>query len=482
MSSLMERNLPLRREVPMSSAQPAERPARTGGPGFGAGSAWRAIRRFTPSVLLLTLLGVNAAYLYSALSTPTYEASTTFFADSAPDSENSALEKDEFVQRRINSYVGVVTSESVADLVLQDTGVDLTRDDLRERIIASVDPETVLLQVQVRDTSPRRAELVATSIANNLNGVVQDLEGGTDESSILLTAISGPTLAPEPVTPRTELNLAIGLLLGLGVGIAQALLRDQLDRTYRSRDQLAGDTGFPVLAVVPHDRAARKDPILSEQQMHTRRAESFRHLRTSLRFIDAASPARVILVSSSAEEEGKSTTAANLAITLAVAGERVLLVDADLRRPSLERYLGIESGAGLTNALVDRTPLDQLVQSWPRYGLDILATGPLPPNPAELLGSDVMAEVLQSLRARYDVIVLDTPPLLPVTDAAVLSALADGVMLVVRYGSTRQDQVHQSLEGLGTIKSRVLGTVLTMSREKADQGSSSYYQSSADRA
>ena len=439
-----------------------------------------ALGRFWPSLALLTVLGTGLGFLISAQTTPVYEVTTTFFAAAQGGGEGDQLQQDEFAQRRINSYIGVVRSERVAQIIQRSSGVDLTLNQISDRLSASVDPDTVLLNVRVRDTNSDRAMLIAGAMSRNLDEAVAAIDPSGSTAGVQLTIISGPTLTPYPVAPRTKLNVAIGLLIGLGLGIGQALLREQIDQTFHSRDELAEESGFPVLGVLYYDRAARKRPVLSEQDGLTRRAEAYRHLRTNLRFLDAASPVAVLVVTSTTEREGKTSTSANLALTLAAAGRKVLLVDADLRRPAMSRYLDIEGGAGLTNALVDHVDCEHLVQYWGPDRLAVLASGPIPPNPSELLSSPAMDKLLRDLRNQYDITIIDTPPLGPVTDAAVIAAKADGAILAVRYGSTKRDRVFSTLESLAAVDARVLGTVLTMCKDRRKNRSSYYYDGGSE--
>jgi non-specific protein-tyrosine kinase len=209
---------------------------------------------------------------------------------------------------------------------------------------------------------------------------------------------------------------------------------------------------------------------------HSQRAEAFRQLRTNLQFVDIDNSPRSIVVTSSIPAEGKSTTCANLAISLAQAGLKVVLVEGDLRRPQISDYMGIESAVGLTSVLIGRVALEDAIQPWGGDGLlFMLPCGPIPPNPAELLGSHGMAELVKQLEASADIVLIDAPPLLPVTDAAVLAALTDGAILVVASGKTRRDQVKLAAASLSNVGARLLGVVLTMvSGRSGDANSYSY--------
>jgi capsular exopolysaccharide synthesis family protein len=183
-------------------------------------------------------------------------------------------------------------------------------------------------------------------------------------------------------------------------------------------------------------------------------------LRTNLRFADVDNPPRTIVVTSSMPGEGKSTSACNLALTLALTGSKVVLVEADLRKPRVCEYLGLDSGAGLTNVLAGQNTLDDVLVSWRRGTLTVLPSGPVPPNPSELLGSQHMGNLVKALSAGFDYVVIDTPPLLPVTDAAVLATLTDGALLIARHGKTSRDDVERAARSLEAVNARLLGTVL----------------------
>jgi capsular exopolysaccharide synthesis family protein len=448
---------------------------------FGSGRDLRnhlhAVTHFWKSVVGCVMVGVLVGALISARTTPVHEVKSTFFASSQNALETQAVQADEFAQRRINSYVGLVTSERIANLIKEVTQLDLTTREIQDKLSASVAPDTVLLNVRVADTDPERALVIGKALIENLDREIALIDTRESNTSVVLNAISGPTLTPYPVKPNTRLNIAVGLLLGLMLGLVQAVLRQQLDQSFRSREQLAEEAGYPVLGEILFEASARRNPVLTEDEQLSRRAESFRQLRTNLRFLGVASPVSALVVTSSTEGEGKSSTSANLALALAAAGRRVLLIDADLRRPAIGRYLDIEGAAGLTNVLVDHANAEDLVQYWGVGGLSVLASGPLPPNPSELLGSPAMDKLLLQMRDQYDITIIDTPPLGSVTDAAVVATKADGAILVVRYGNTRRDRVFHALDALENVDARILGTVLSMSKVGKKAESAYYYSS-----
>lgn len=432
--------------------------------------------RSWPLILLCMFLGVGIAVVVNQTTQPRYQANLTFFVATSGANTTTALQADEFAQRRINSYVGVIHSETFARTILADTRLSLAPDDVTAMLNATVDPDTVLMNVSVTDTDPARTMQVARSVAANLDRVISDVDNRSNRSQVELRVISGPSLYPAPVSPRINLNLALGLAIGAAVGVVLALAIQQFDTSFRGRDALARVTGVPTLGTLVKDRHARKMPILVGGDNRTRRAEGYRQLRTALRFVNAAKPIQVLVVTSSVEAEGKTTAAVNLAQTFAKASVRTLLVDADLRRPKLEELLDIEAAAGLTTALLGDATWSDLTQEWGPDGLTILASGPIPPNPSELLSSEAMADFLEQARSEFSLIIIDSPPILPVTDSVVTSVLADGVLLAVRYGRTKRDQVEASMEALNAVGVRVVGTALTMVPSGPGGPKSSYYQ------
>jgi capsular exopolysaccharide synthesis family protein len=240
------------------------------------------------------------------------------------------------------------------------------------------------------------------------------------------------------------------------------LARNALDISVKSPEQLRDASGAPILGTIAFDSQVPKRPLIVHEDPQSPRSEAFRQLRTNLQFVDVDNPRKVIVVTSSMPGEGKTTTIVNLAIALASAGARVLLIEADLRRPKAADLLGMERTVGLTNVLSGRVRAEQVIQPWGEGALDMMASGPLPPNPSELLASRHMSEMLTELRKHYDVILIDSPPLLPVTDAAAIAPATDGVMLICRFNETSRSEVESATAAVSAVSAPLLGTVFTM--------------------
>ena len=278
-------------------------------------------------------------------------------------------------------------------------------------------------------------------------------------------------VAPLPsfaVAPNRQRAILMAMLLGLALGVALAIGLDRLDDSVKSPDELPTRFQLPVLGQIPAIRVSEKQGpsniplsrLVSHVDPRSVVAEAYRSLRTNIAFARAQSRARTLVLTSPGPADGKSTTVANLAITFAQQGQRTLLIDGDLRRAVLDKTFSVPRTPGLTEVIVGVSPLAAAVHQTTVENLFVMGSGQLPPNPSELLGSDRMREVLAEARGTFDVVLFDSPPLLAVTDAAVLSTMVDGVILVVRVGSTSREAVRRAAAHLRTVHSRILGAVL----------------------
>lgn len=428
----------------------------------------RILRKNWWLIIIFVLLGAGGATAYNLTSTPQYESDVTFYVSTPTDAAGgNAFQANQYAVAKIESYSKLVTSDLLADRIISTTGLDLSPGAVASKLSASSDLNTVLITVTVRDALPERSLQIAEAVATEFGPLIDSLDNRTSESGVQGSAVrlvvtSGPTLNDGPVSPKERTNLALGLLAGLILGLLVATLRGLADTTVRSLDGLRDATGLPVLGAVGLDSGARKSPVLLGDQLRSIRAEAYRQLRTNLQFMDVDKPVQILVVTSSVASEGKSSTAVNLAIVSAETGRRVLLIEADLRRPRAADYLGLERAVGLSNVLAGQVAVRDVLQPWGSDGLMVLPSGSVPPNPSEMLGSQNMVNLLADLRTMFDLVIIDTPPLLPVTDGAVAATLADGVLVVVRYGKTTRNQVSSSLYSLEAVDARILGCVLSM--------------------
>jgi capsular exopolysaccharide synthesis family protein len=292
--------------------------------------------------------------------------------------------------------------------------------------------------------------------------------------------------AEDAIAPRPLLNALLAAVVGLIVASALAFLLEYLDDTLKTQEDVERVLGLPTLGTIMRMRAGkgrseiyRLAPLLFPR---SRDAEAYRTLRSNIQFAALDSPLRTLLVTSATPSEGKTVTAANVAIVFAQEGRHVLLVDADLRQPGVHDMFGLANHTGLTTLLRDEgISLDAVVYQ-PEGNLDILATGQLPPNPAELLGSQRMRAFLEQLRTTYDLVVFDSAPLELVADTAVLSSFLDATVLVVDAGRSRREAVRRARETLARAGARVLGVCLNRVGRPSPREYGPYYGSGEETA
>jgi tyrosine-protein kinase Etk/Wzc len=371
-------------------------------------------------------------------------------------------------QRRV---VEAVRSQ-VAALDARITALDALRARRESRIetLPDVEAEEVRLTQEVATT-----QAVADQLRSELQRarISEAVEAGGIE-------IVDPASYPAaPVPTRRPVQILLGLLVGLGLGGGLAFVLDQLNTSIRTREDLDEITRSPSLAVIPEIisasgrkrlRAGKSDPqkagtglderLVAVHNPQSPGAEAYRTLRTNLIFSRALHRMRTLVVTSAGPAEGKTTTSINLAATFAQQGMRVLLVDCDLRRPRVHDSFAVQREPGLTQLLFRYNTLDEVLHDTPVPNLNVIASGTLPPNPAELLGGQQMGEVIAQLRERFDLVLLDTPPVLLAPDSSILGASSDGVLLVVRAGVTERAAVQQSVQQLQGVGANLLGAVL----------------------
>jgi capsular exopolysaccharide synthesis family protein len=411
-----------------------------------------------------------------------YTATTRLFiAVAAGESPTDLAQGSNFTEKQMASYAEVATSPLVLAPVIAQLGLRTTPKELAESVEVTVPVDTVILEIAATDLDPTRAAQIANAVSEQLRTAAGDLSPQKPDGTkaVQATTIASAQLPDEPSSPKVPMNLGIGLIVGLLLGLGIAVLRHLLDTKIRNENDVGLVTGSPILGVVAYDQEVPSHPVILRDEPQAAPSEAVRRLRTNLQFIDVANRPKSIVVSSSIPAEGKTTIAINLAVSLADTGARVILIDADLRRPSIAEYLGIEGQVGLTTVLIGRADVKDVVQPFGTSSLDLLPAGQVPPNPSELLGSAAMASLLERLSAAYDMVLLDSPPLLPVTDAVVLSKMAGGAVVIVGADRIHRPQLQQSLDSLETAGAHLFGIVMNKiaRREAAAYGYGSGYAS-----
>ena len=434
------------------------------------------LRRRWLVIVSSALLAALVALGWAWSTPPSYTATAKVYVSlSTGESTSDLLQGSTYVKNLIESYAALTDMPVVLDPVARDLGPGTTGRELATAVTADSPLNTSIIEIKAVDGQPGRAAQIANAVAQQLSTTVVELSPATPtgEQAIAVTVVSPAEVPEYPSAPRTRLLTAAGGAAGLGLSVALVLLWAVLDTRIRSpRDLELVSEGTALLGSIPVVRRRTARVPATHEPLSTR-AEAYRRVQTNLSYVDATTPARVIVVTSSVPAEGKSTTSISLASTFAESGSSVLLIDSDMRRPSIASTLGLEDAAGLTTALVGRSAMPDLVQRYGVSRLDVLPLGPIPPNPHQLIASDATRDLIAAARSAYDVVVIDAPPLLPVSDAAVLSTMADGVVVVVGSRRVRRQQLAQALQALAGVEARVLGFILAFAPRSGPGGS--YY-------
>ncbi|MCH5671510.1 polysaccharide biosynthesis tyrosine autokinase [Streptomyces gilvus] len=440
----------------------------------------RILARRWRAVVVLALLGTATGVLAALLATPQYRATSTLFVSLQDWGDNSVTlnQGNSFAQARVRSYAEVVVSPRVTEPVVRSLHLSMTPAQLAGKISTEVPLDTVLLKITVSDPGPARAARISNAVAGRFAQVIASIERPVKAPvSPVRLSVTQPAATPSrPYSPNFSMDVALGLAGGLVLGGCWAFARESLDASVRSGGDLAQclvqAEGPSVLGCVTYDSDASACPIAANHDPFGPRAEDFRRVRTGLQFVDIDNPPKIIAVTSALPGEGKTSISVNLAAALAEAGSSVCLVDADLRRPNVARTLHLVQDAGLTTVMIGKATPEQVMQSGGSFS--VLASGALPPNPAEMLGSEQFRAVVRSLADKFDHVVVDTAPLLPVADTPAMAPAVDGYLLVVRHGKTNRAQIVEAIQSLQRVGALALGGILNMTPVKGDTGHYAY--------
>ena len=427
----------------------------------------RLLRKAWILILAGGFVGGSLAAGYSALQAPSYQAfSKVFVSTQSNGTSQDLVQGNTFTVQRVKTYADLVLTPIVLLPIIKALALKETPEYLAQHVVATAGIDTSIINIAVIDNDPQHAAAIANSAAENLRVVVEAIEapvGGIKQSSLVkLTLVQAATVPIVQLTPNPPLYLTLGIVIGSILGIVIAVAREVLDTRIRNESDVKEITNTAILGGIVFDTKASIRPLIVHADPSSPRAESFRALRTNLQYLDIGRANRSFVVSSAVQGEGKSTTTANLAIALADSGAKVLLVDSDLRRPRIADYMGIEGAVGLTDVLIGRAELRAVIQPWGKNSLSVLPAGHIPPNPSELLGSTVMHALIERFNQDFEVVLFDAPPLLPVTDAAILARNVGGVIMVVAASRTRKAQLRSALRVIQNVGVSVSGLVLTM--------------------
>jgi polysaccharide biosynthesis transport protein len=433
-------------------------------------STLRVLRRRKWIVLQAAMLVPLIATLITLRQQPQYQAEASVLLEDArpAESSGSAAAPD----RRARTEADLARMPSVALATLRSVPANgLTVDGLLDRSTVTPRANSDILDFRVTDPSPERARALTTAYAQRF--IDARRSSSRAEALLVREARTAEQIQPQPLR-----MIALGPVLGLVLGVAAAFLWNALDTNVRDVREVGELLGLPLLGSVRDGgRRSRGSGVVMLDDPHGPEAEAFRILRANLEFANIDRSARVVMVTGAVDGEGRSLTAANLAIAIALAGRRVVLADLDLRHPSLHKLFGLEGRAGLTDVALGHVALEDALSPIavsspdpvsPTNGaaqsagaLVVLPSGPTPIDSGEFVGTQAVAQLIGSLRAQADLVILDAPPLLPVGDARTLSTVADAMIVVTNLELVRRPMLQELARVLASVPTRVLGFVAT---------------------
>lgn len=427
-------------------------------------------------VLLGLLAGAAGCLGYAAMQTPLYRSTASLHF--SLDQGSSAVDLNQgsaYTQGQMLSFAQLAQGSRVLDPVIDELDLGVSPRQLERRLEISVPQETVTMHITATDVSPQGAAELATAVSESLIDEVQNVAPRNPDGDPTITAVVYDDAVP-PVyqsSPDKTKATIVGGMAGGAIAVAAAFLIALLDTRIRSEEALARASDHPVLGKIENSPllAGRGIAILKQPLSHA--AEDTLRIRSALRYATVTSQVKVLLVTACSPGEGKSTISANLAAALGANKDSVLLVDGDLRRPRVHEFVGIDGAVGLTGVLLEELDVSTAVHNIQGTTIDVLPAGKIPPNPAEMLTSQRMADLIGTVTAHYEYVVIDTPPILSVADVNLLTPLADGVVVTVDARHTRHAQLVKSLKALEVGGARILGTVLN--RARPDRSRAVYY-------
>lgn len=442
------------------------------------------------SILTAVISFVGTFYLI----TPKYESAAMFYVNnnslSVGDASFSITSSDITASKNlVDSYIVILTSRQSLNDVIDYAGVDRTYLELEEMIEAKSVNDTEIFRVTVTSPDPVEAEKIADAISYILPKRISSIIEGTS-AKIVDTAV----LPSIPSSPSYFNNTLIGFILGFLLSASVVLLREIFDISIRTEEDITRSTSYPILATVPNMNASSKGGYYTDAHNQTKpkrklsdsgvsplvgrdisfaASESYKLLRTKLQFSFADEKnCRVIGVSSALAGEGKSLTSTNLAYSLSELNKRVILIDCDMRRPSICEKLPVEKMPGLSDFLVGQIGLDSLIQSCgipdEETAFYVISSGRTPPNPIELLSSERMSKLLDKLKQSFDYVILDLPPVAEVSDAIAISKKTDGILMVVRQNHGNHVDLAAAVRDFEFVDAKILGVVFNFAKENSD--------------
>ena len=489
-------------------------------------------------ILSISILAAVLAYFLTARQTPYYRSVTTALVNTAAngssDQFSAIIEED----KAITTYINMMETNPVLEEVREQLGLSMSLFEMKQAISISTINETELIRVTVETTDPQRSAQIANTLVEIFSEEIQDIQmarfsesktslesqiaeiesriqEAEDQNTVLMSPeerlahdtkltqyrliysnlilsyeqlrlSEAQTLAtmvsveealpnPSPVRPQPIQTALLAGSVGLLISFGVIFLIEYLDNTIRSPEEVQRKFQLPVLGII-HQYPSEEEKLISADKPRSPIAEAYRTLRTNVIYASVDKELQSILVTSPEPGEGKTTTVCNLGIVMAHNGKHVIIVDCDLRNPKIHKFFGFTNRIGISNLFSEaKLQLDDVIQATEVPGLDVVTTGGLPPNPSELLGSKKMQQFLKDLQSKADILLLDSPPTLAVTDAAVLAPSTEGVLMIAYPGRTNEKALLRALQQISQTQTKILGVVMNNVDRKGNGYGYRYY-------
>ena len=454
--------------------------------GITLGELLQMIRKHIVSAIVVCVVVFAAVAAYTFLAPKKYEATAELLAmsgqgaisDNANASQYSSI--GSYINTQIATYPQLVKTEAVLAPVIDDLGLDTTVAETAELITASNPDGTFMVGITAETEDPALSQQLANAVADSLSEQVSTSMNTVteDQAPVSLSVVQQAALPEGQSSPNVPLYLAAGLVVGVILGIGFAIVREMLNTRIDTTSDVRGILGSSAIGSIPDDQILLKQQPVVVAQPGGPIAEEYRRVRTNISFLKTdrvAGEGQLIVISSVSPSEGKTTTAVNVAAALAEDGAKVLLIDADLRHPSVAKHLGIEGHAGLAHVLSGQMTPKDVVQSYWKPNLHILPAGKRPANASILLNSDTMEALVRQALTQYDYVIIDTAPMTVSNDGVVFGRLANGIVLVTGKGITEKKDLQETAETLKTASVPVLGFIFTFADLKKSHAGNYYY-------
>lgn len=445
----------------------------------------RVLRLHWITIVVLAVLGAASGFALTQTIPKEYEAQSQMILVIADTESTSDLPQiSKYSQEQARNFSVLATRQMVLQPVIDQLDLDVSVAQLRQRVATNVPLNTSLITITVTDRSPERAAEVSNAVARSLTRAMREIAPRVDDSRtspVTLRVVEAAVPPSSASSPSVALFTFLGLLAGLLASAVVVLVRELIGARVRAVTQLQELTGSSVLGSVAHDRIAPRRPIAVVDDPHSARAEEFRQIRLALRFLQADADHKMFAFTSATAQEGKSSISANVAAAMAAGGHRVCLVEADLRQPSLARVLDLPGGTGLTTVVAGEAEVDDVLQEWGDDGLQVILAGDVPPNPGEIIESARAEQLFQQVRERFDVTIIDCPPIHPTADAVALARMAGGAVLIAAAKRIKVRDLRRAVQRLQVVDTAVVGAILNFAAS-APHAVSQYAPREAPRA